>query len=96
MVRGLDKLKEYFNGYTDNYIIIGGTACDLILSGEGFKPRATKDIDIILVIEALTPEFVKQFWKLVVDGKYGGTRKALTKGNTIAFQIRKKMNFRCR
>lgn len=33
-------------------------------------PRATKDIDIIVVIEALRSDFVKQFWKFIADGKY--------------------------
>ncbi|WP_455586532.1 hypothetical protein [Bacteroides sp.] len=30
MVTGIDKFKEYFAQYEDNYIIIGGTACDMI------------------------------------------------------------------
>jgi len=29
MVRGLDKLKEYFKDYPNNFIIIGGTALDI-------------------------------------------------------------------
>ena len=70
MVRGLDIFKKYFEAYPDNYVIIGGTACDLILDEAGFIPRATKDIDIILIVEALSTEFVKQFWQFVVDGNY--------------------------
>jgi hypothetical protein len=31
MVRGIEKFKEYFTDYADNYIIIGGTACDILL-----------------------------------------------------------------
>lgn len=70
MVRGLDKFKEYFAGFEDNYIIIGGTACDILEEEAGQQPRATKDIDIILIIEALTPEFMKQFWEFVKAGNY--------------------------
>lgn len=70
MVIGLDVFKKYFEAYPDNYIIIGGTACDLILDEAGFVPRATKDIDIILVVEALSLEFVTQFWKFIEDGNY--------------------------
>jgi len=70
MVRGLDIFKKYFEAYPDNYVIIGGTACDLILDEAGFIPRATKDIDSILIEEALNAEFVKQFWQFVVDGNY--------------------------
>jgi len=70
MVRGLEKFKEYFSEYEDNYIIIGGTACDILEENAGQQPRATKDIDIILIVEALTANFVKQFWKFVKEGRY--------------------------
>jgi len=39
-------------------------------------PRATKDIDIILVVEALSPEFVKQFWQFVSNGNYERKEKS--------------------
>lgn len=70
MVRGLDVFTKYFEQYPDNYVIIGGTACDIIVSESGFRPRATKDIDIILVAEALDSAFAKQFWNFVNEGKY--------------------------
>ncbi len=70
MVRGLDVFKNHFEQYTDNYVIIGGTACDIIIDEAGFTPRATKDIDIILVIEALSSAFVEQFWNFIHEGKY--------------------------
>ncbi|NOQ24356.1 MAG: hypothetical protein GQ564_03255 [Bacteroidales bacterium] len=76
MVRGLDKLKEYFKDYADNYIIIGGTACDIIIDDAGFTPRATKDIDIILVVEVLSADFVKQFWQFINDGNYERKEKS--------------------
>ena len=76
MVRGLDKLKEYFKDYPDNFIIIGGTACDIIIDEAGFTPRATKDIDIILVVEALSTDFIKQFWQFINDGKYERKEKS--------------------
>lgn len=76
MVRGLNIFKEYFAEYPDNYVIIGGTACDIIIDEAGFTPRATKDIDIILVVEALSSEFVKQFWQFVADGNYARKEKS--------------------
>ncbi|TAL58903.1 MAG: hypothetical protein EPN85_10470 [Bacteroidetes bacterium] len=76
MVRGLDKFKEYFKEYPGNYVIIGGTACDMIIGEAGFTPRATKDIDIILVVEAISKEFVKQFWKFIQDGNYERREKS--------------------
>lgn len=70
MVRGLEIFRQHFKEFTDNYIIIGGTACDIIIDNVGLTPRATKDIDIILVIEALSPEFVAHFWEFVKQGDY--------------------------
>lgn len=76
MVRGLDTFKKYFEQYADNYVIIGGTACDIIIDEAGFVPRATKDIDIILIVEALSTDFVKQFWQFIKDGKYQQREKS--------------------
>ena len=70
MVVGLDVFRHYFEAFPEHYVIIGGTACDVALSAEGLTPRATKDIDIILVVEALNPAFVAQFWQFIQDGKY--------------------------
>lgn len=63
MVKGIDKFRDTFNDFTDNYVIIGGVACDVALSGTIMKPRATDDIDMILIVENMTTEFAKAFWK---------------------------------
>jgi hypothetical protein len=76
MVRGLEIFRQHFKDFTDNYVIIGGTACDIIIDNIGLTPRATKDIDIILVIEALSPEFVAHFWKFVKQGDYDVREKS--------------------
>ena len=70
MVRGLDTFKNYFKDYKEHYIVIGGTAMATTLEEAGFTPRATKDIDIIFVIEALNAEFGKVFWQFILDGEY--------------------------
>ncbi len=70
MVRGLDVFTAYFKDYPNNYVIIGGTACDIIIEEAGFVPRVTKDIDIILIVEALSAEFVNMFWQFIKKGKY--------------------------
>jgi len=70
MVKGLEKFKEHFAHFKDNYVIIGGTACDIILQDTDMRPRATGDIDMILVIEKITPEFSKCFWDFIVAGEY--------------------------
>ena len=37
MVRGLDTFKEFFRGYEDNYILIGGTASTLVMEEVGLQ-----------------------------------------------------------
>ena len=76
MVKGLNKFKEYFKDFPGSYVIIGGTACDIIIGAAGLKPRATKDIDIILIVEALTPDFVRHFWEFIKDGNYEKREKS--------------------
>jgi len=76
MVAGIEKFKEYFEQFPDNYLIIGGTARDIIIEEAGFEPKGTKDIDIVLVVEALTASFVNQFWKFVKDGNYEHQEKS--------------------
>ena len=70
MVEGLDKFREFLGSYSDNYIIIGGTACNVILENAGTVPRVTHDIDMIVVVEHLTKDFVSAFWTFIRKGGY--------------------------
>ncbi|KAF0212418.1 MAG: hypothetical protein FD178_3168 [Ignavibacteria bacterium] len=70
MVTGLYLFIEHFQPYTDHYILIGGGACDWQMEQKGLPFRATKDLDIILIIEALSDEFVNHFWQFIKDGEY--------------------------
>lgn len=76
MVTGLKSFQEWFQGYENQYTIIGGTACDLLMSNEGLDFRATKDIDLVLIIEAITPEFGKHFWKYIIQAGYKHQNKS--------------------
>jgi hypothetical protein len=93
MVKGLDKFKEYFKDFPGCYVIIGGTACDIIIGTAGLKPRATKDIDIILIVEALTPAFVRHFWEFIKDGNYENREKSTEKRIYYRFLKPAKANF---
>ena len=77
MVRGIDTFKEFFKGFEDNYVIIGGTACEIHEDLYAQVPRATKDIDIILVVEAFSAEFVAKFWEFVKMGNYEQRNKGV-------------------
>jgi hypothetical protein len=93
MVIGLDKFSAYFEAYKDSYLIIGGTACDIIIEDAGFTPRATDDIDIVLIIEALSPAFVQQFWQFVKDAAYTLQQKGEEKSNCYRFAEPKNEGF---
>ena len=41
MVSGFTKFKKRFQGFENQYVIIGGTACDLIMEKEELPFRAT-------------------------------------------------------
>lgn len=70
MVRGIEKFKEYFKSNVGQYVFIGGTACDIILGEEGIPFRQTKDLDMVIIIEALDDEFINTFIQFVRDGGY--------------------------
>ena len=70
MVNGFDSFREKFMGYEDCYTIIGGTACAILMDEVGMEFRATKDIDMILLIEERLGEFAAIFWEYIRDGGY--------------------------
>ena len=76
MVNGFTKFKEKFQGFENQYVIIGGTACDLIMENEELPFRATKDVDIVLIVESITAEFGRQFWKYVKEAGYEHLNKS--------------------
>lgn len=70
LTHGLDKFKEYFTGFESQYVIIGGTACSVLFEDVGADFRRTKDIDMVLIVEALTKEFAQKFFEFVLDAGY--------------------------
>ena len=76
MVLGIERFKEWFQGYEDQYAIIGGTACDLLMAEEGLDFRGTKDIDLVLIVEAISPEFGRRFWEFVRSAGYEHRNKS--------------------
>lgn len=70
MVTGLDLFRQHFADFTDRYVLIGGAACDLVMAEAGLQFRVTKDLDIVLCIEALDADFARSFWAFVRLGKY--------------------------
>lgn len=85
MVRGLDLWKDYFADYTDNYVLIGGAACHWYEDEYSQNPRATKDLDLILVVEALSAEFGIKFWDFIKAGQYSSKQRGEDKHEFFRF-----------
>lgn len=69
-MKGIDKIKQYIGKYKSNYVIIGGTAANLNLELHNQRGRATKDVDMIVVCEAISADYVEHFWKFIKSGGY--------------------------
>lgn len=70
MVAGLESFRDRFREFGDCYTVIGGAACDILLSEADLAFRATKDIDMILVLENRPGEFARTFWKYIREAGY--------------------------
>lgn len=79
MVKGLNRFKEHFAAYSDRYVLIGGTASSLSMEELGSEFRATKDLDLVLCVEALDREFAEVFWEFIRLGKYENRQKSTGK-----------------
>jgi len=88
VVRGLDVFREYFAGYTDQFVLIGGTAATFAMEDAGLEFRATKDLDIVLHIEALTPPFGDVFWSFIEAGGYE-IRQASDTGKPVLYRFQR-------
>ena len=51
MVEGIGSFKDKFKGFEDCYTVIGGAACDILMTEADISFRLTKDIDMILILE---------------------------------------------
>lgn len=76
MVSGIDIFREHFSNFKDQYTVIGGFACDLLMTDAGLDFRQTVDIDMVLTVEALTTEFAKAFWAFIDQGGYQARQRS--------------------
>lgn len=89
---GLEKFREAFARHSENYIIIGGTACEIVMSGTAVRPRATHDIDMIVVVERMTPEFGRSFWNFISEGGYRPERYRSSDSEGVKYQLYRFVN----
>ena len=76
MVKGIERFREYFREFTEQYVLIGGAACDISFESNNGDFRATRDLDVVLIVEAMTREFGQRFWEFIRDGGYQNRAKS--------------------
>lgn len=79
MVKGIDQFRFHFEGFNDRYVLIGGAACYLAMEQAGLDFRVTKDLDIVLCVEALDVEFISMFWDFIKKGGYHNRQRSTGK-----------------
>ena len=91
-MEGLGKFREAFEAYSENYVIIGGTACDITMTGTVMRPRATHDIDMIVVVEKMTADFSEHFWQFIREGGYRPEKRKQEEGEKPKYELYRFVN----
>lgn len=86
-MEGLEKFREAFAEFSDNYVVIGGTACDIAMTGTVVRPRATHDIDMIVIAENITEAFGKRLWEFVKEAGYRPEKRKHIEGEPPKYEL---------
>lgn len=76
MIPGFDKFEAAFLPHRESFILIGGTAVQMVLGqyetakGVANRARVTHDLDLLIVTERLSSEFKAAFHKFISSGEY--------------------------
>lgn len=95
MTRGIANFREYFKDYHGQYVIIGGTACELLFADQGFAGdfRATKDLDLVLIVELIHIDFKERFLNYIKEAGYEHINKSTGKPQFYRFQKPKSKDY---
>lgn len=71
MIPGFARFEEAFRNDAGFYVVIGGAARELIYADTGaWQSTATKDLDVVLIAEAIDANFVSKFMRFVKTAGY--------------------------
>lgn len=70
MVHGLTLFRDFFQNNAHQYVLIGGSACSILIDSYGLQFRRTKDLDIVVIIEQIDDSFVENLKKFIAAGGY--------------------------
>lgn len=69
-VKGIELFRDAMRGHEDSYVLIGGSACDLLMGAQGARFRATKDLDVVALSQGDDVGFAAALWSFVREGGY--------------------------
>ena len=70
MVKGLDLFRERFRSFQGMLTLIGGAACDEWFTTVGLTFRATNDLDLVIMMDDVAPEFISAMRGFIAEGGY--------------------------
>ncbi|MBK7266244.1 MAG: hypothetical protein IPI12_07915 [Ignavibacteriales bacterium] len=85
MVKGLKKFEEHFEEVKDCFVLIGGSACYILLEEENLTSRKTNDIDLVLIMDEIDNKFAGIFWDFIKKGGYSTWQKNKDKHTFFRF-----------
>jgi hypothetical protein len=88
-VTGIDLFIRHFSAHLDKFVLIGGSACHINLYEQGLPFRATKDLDIVLLLDVdrIDMQFAEAFWEFVRLGGYEIQQR--TSGKPVFYRFKK-------
>jgi hypothetical protein len=90
VVKGLQLFRERFTPFEGSFVLIGGAACDEWFASVGLEFRGTKDLDVVLIIEVLSPEAIRAVRHFVEEGGYEIRER--TEGVPVLYRFAKPKN----
>lgn len=85
MVQGLETFKDFFIGYEDAYVLIGGFAYVYWMEQSGLDARNTKDLDIVVLSRSENDRFITRFLEFIEQGAYQNRSKSQGKVQNYRF-----------
>jgi hypothetical protein len=70
VIHGLTKFADWFADHGEKYVLIGGCAASAVMEEAGLTFRATKDLDVVLIVEAVDRSFAAMFFQFIETGGY--------------------------
>lgn len=70
MVKGLDIFREHFREFEGAFTLIGGAACEEWFGAQGLPFRATKDLDLVMMLDQISPGLLAAIRSFLAAGGY--------------------------